>query len=211
MNIGNIVEYIPVFLTMFIIVDPPGVSMSYLGLAHGAGLGQRGRRLVALKGPGIAFVVLSLFIFLGRQLINALGIQPGSLFIAGGILLFFVATDLLFAHPRRTTATETDNERDHDDIAIFPIALPLIAGPGAITAILIFSSDNQGSLAFSFVMLLIVALVLVITSLMMLGADMISKILGKVGVNVIGRIMGILLAGMSVQFVYNGLVRLGVL
>lgn len=205
-------EFLPVFLTMFILIDPLGVSMVYLSLVNGTHLNRQEERLVAFKAPTIAFFVLTMFIFFGRQLISALGIQPGSLYVAGGILLFFVAMDLLFGKAKRTTETRKDaGEYDGTEIAIFPLALPLLSGPGAITAILIFTSEHSGSLRFTLTLLAVVALVLFTAMITMLGGRFVRKILRRTGVTVIERIMGILLSGMSVQFVYNGIERLGLI
>lgn len=200
----------PVFLTLFILIDPLGVSMIYLSLVSGAGLDRSERRFVAVKAPVVAFGVLTLFIFFGRGLINSLGILPGSLYVAGGILLFSVAMDLLLGKPKRMKG-EGNNSGYGTDIAVFPLALPLLSGPGAITAILIFTSERAGDLAFSLSLAIMVAIILSLGVLAMLGSEYIRRVLRRTGVSVIERIMGILLAGMSVQFVYDGLHLLEVL
>ncbi len=200
----------PVFLTLFILIDPLGVSMVYLSLVAGAGLERSERRFVAMKAPVVAFGVLALFIFLGRGLINSLGILPGSLYVAGGILLFSVSMDLLLGKPKRMQG-EGNNGGYGTDIAVFPLALPLLSGPGAITAILIFTSERAGDLAFSLSLTVMVAIILALAVFAMLGSEFIRRVLRRTGVSVIERIMGILLAGMSVQFVYDGLHLLEVL
>lgn len=202
-------QIIPIFLALFILIDPLGVSMIYLSLTAEMPLAKR--RKIALRAPLIAFIVLGLFIFLGQTIIGALGIMPGSLYVAGGILLFFVATDLLFAKPKRTKTSEQEEDSPGQDMAIFPLALPLLSGPGAITAILLYLSDNPHNLVFSLVLLGVVAVVLGLGVIFMLGSRFVRKVLRDTGVKVIERIMGILLAGMSVQFVYNGLVKLEIL
>jgi multiple antibiotic resistance protein len=206
-------DLIAIFLTMFILIDPLGVSVVYLSLVNGASLSLRQRRQVAVRAPLIALLVLAAFVFFGRQLINALGILPGSLYIAGGILLFFIAMDLLFAKPKRTTKSGKKEEEEFDgmEIAIFPLALPLLSGPGAITAILIFTSEHGGRLDFAAILMGVIALVLGLAWLFMFAGDFILKVLHRTGVSVVERIMGILLAGMSVQFVYDGLARLGII
>jgi len=200
----------PVFLTLFILIDPLGVSMVYLSLVAGAGLDRGERRFVAMKAPVVAFGVLALFIFFGRGLINSLGILPGSLYVAGGILLFSVAMDLLLGKPKRMKG-EGSSGGYGTDIAVFPLALPLLSGPGAITAILIFTSERAGDMAFSLSLTVMVAIILALGVLAMLGSEYIRRVLRRTGVSVIERIMGILLAGMSVQFVYDGLHLLEVL
>jgi multiple antibiotic resistance protein len=201
----------PVFLTLFILIDPLGVSMVYLSLVAGAGLDRADRRFVAMKAPVVAFGVLALFIFFGRGLINSLGILPGSLYVAGGILLFSVAMDLLLGKPKRTKGEGNEGGGYGTDIAVFPLALPLLSGPGAITAILIFTSERASDLAFSLTLTVMVAIILALGALAMLGSEYIRRVLRRTGVSVIERIMGILLAGMSVQFVYDGLHLLEVL
>jgi len=203
-------EAFPVFLTLFILIDPLGVSMVYLSLVAGAGLDRAERRFVAMKAPVVAFGVLALFIFFGRALINSLGILPGSLYVAGGILLFSVAMDLLLGKPKRMKGEGSEGGYG-TDIAVFPLALPLLSGPGAITAILIFTSERSGDLAFSLSLTVMVAIILTLGVLAMLGSEYIRRVLRRTGVSVIERIMGILLAGMSVQFVYDGLHLLDVL
>jgi multiple antibiotic resistance protein len=167
------------------------------------------KRSIALKSPLIAFIVLSSFIYLGPGIIEALGIQPASLYIAGGILLFLIAVDLLFGKPRRTKASDPEEDEDENDPTVFPLALPLLSGPGAITAVLLFLSDHSGGFWFPLTLQLVVGLVLALGTGTMLISSYLAKVLRKTGVMVIERIMGILLSGMSVQFVLAGLEKLG--
>ena len=199
-------QLFPIFLTFFILIDPLGISMIFLSLS--ARYPEQQRRKIARKAPLIAFLVLSSFIYFGPALIQALGIEPGSLYIAGGILLFLIAIDLLFGS-RRRTKTSDPKEDEETDITVFPLALPLMSGPGAITAVLLFVSEPGQSLVSSLTLQAIIGLVLFLASITMTISSTLSRILGKTGVMVIERIMGILLSGMSVQFVVNGLSRLG--
>ena len=147
---------------------------------------------------------------MGPGIIEAIGIQPASLYIAGGILLFLIAVDLLFGKPRRTKASDPEEDEDENDPTVFPLALPLLSGPGAITAVLLFLSDYSGGFWFPLTLQLVVGLVLVMGTGTMLMSSYLAKFLRKTGVMVIERIMGILLSGMSVQFVLAGLEKLGV-
>lgn len=234
--------FLPVFLTFFIVIDPLGVAMIFIGL--GAPLGKKDRQKVAILAPCIALLVLSVFIYLGPGLITALGILPGSFSVAGGILLFMISVDLLFAKSKGTKTTDetelAEQERRarekaaHDgltpepqgsqqlrgkdakpsaaaEIAVFPLALPLLCGPGAITAVLLYLGQNGGPSVHPLLLQLVALLVFAIAALSLWSADVLARVLGRTGVLVIERVMGILLAGLSVQFVYSGLISLEII
>ncbi len=201
-------ELFAIFLTFYILIDPLGVSMIYVSLT--GHLDGPQKRKTAIKAPLIAFLVLSIFIFLGPAIIQALGIHPGSLYVAGGILLFLIAIDLLFGRFRRTKSTPQNESEETTDVSVFPLAMPLLSGPGAITAVLLFLSDPGRVWWHQVRLQIIIAGVLFTACCAMLASSIIARVLRKTGVMVIERIMGILLSGMSVQFVYLGLQRLGV-
>ncbi len=154
-----------------------------------------------------AFSVFTLFILIGRQILAFLGIQPGSFFIAGGTLLFLISLDMLFATPRRTKTSGHEEERA--DIALFPLGIPLIAGPGTITTIMLYASRATDTLYITASLFAVIILVLLLTAMTMLLSNFFLKILTRTGVTVIERIMGIILSGLSIQFIYNGLLMLG--
>ena len=208
----SIQEIVTTFLAIFIVVDPFGIVPFFISLT--AGFDARRRRLTVLKASLIAFVVLLLFIFAGSAILRFLGIQPGSFYIAGGILLFLVSIDLLFGKPGRTKTPprEPGTEEPHverEDISIFPLAVPMLAGPGTITTILLYVSAGRGAAELS-VLTACVAVALACAVLTMSLSAAFLRVLGRTGVSVIERIMGIILAGLSVQFVYDGIVRLGI-
>jgi multiple antibiotic resistance protein len=159
----------------------------------------------------VAFVVLCVFIFTGNAILRFVGIQPGSFFIAGGILMFIVSIDLLLGKPGRTKTSADAEEEDREDVSIFPLAIPMLAGPGTITTILLYVSEVQMPGYILPVLVGSVVFALAVAGLTMLLSSFFLRILGRTGVSVIERIMGIVLTGLSVQFVYDGLVRLGVL
>jgi multiple antibiotic resistance protein len=202
-------QIVTIFLAVFIVVDPFGIVPVFISLT--GGLSAARRRTTILKSVVVAFVVLCLFIFTGSIILRFLGIQPGSFFIAGGILMFIVSIDLLLGKPGRTKTSSSGTEEDREDVSIFPLAIPMLAGPGAITTVLLYVSEDSLASFIPLVLVGSVALALAIAALTMAASSFFLRVLGKTGVSVIERIMGIVLTGLSVQFVYDGLVKLGVL
>ena len=200
-------EIVTVFLAVFIVVDPFGIVPIYLSLT--AGFPAARLRVTILKSTITAFVVLCLFIFTGNAILRFLGIQVGSFFIAGGILMFIVSIDLLLGKPGRTKTSEAAEERE--DVSIFPLAIPMLAGPGAITSILLYASDEKSPGYIRLVLVGSALLALLCAALAMRLSSALIRVLGTTGVSVIERIMGIVLTGLSVQFVYDGLQKLGIL
>jgi multiple antibiotic resistance protein len=209
-------EIVTTFLAIFIVVDPFGIVPFFISLT--AGFDARRRRATIIKASLIAFVVLLVFILAGSAILRFLGIQPGSFYIAGGILLFLVSIDLLFGKPGRTKtqpqepgqAMPLPAQVEREDVSVFPLAVPMLAGPGTITTILLYVSSGRGAVEIS-VLTACVAVALACAALTMSLSAAFLRVLGRTGVSVIERIMGILLAGLSVQFVYDGIVRLGLL
>ena len=209
----------PIFFTMLIVVDPIGLVPLYLSLTSRIPLEKK--RGIIRRAVLVSFLVLLGFVFLGKYILALLHIEVGSFFIAGGIMLFIVALEMLFGMPSHSKESEKEQAGPaHDDaghIAIFPLAIPMLAGPGALTTIILYAgSYTIGGRIFSFpeiaVMLVIsIVLVLAITAIVLRASNLVLRILGKTGVSVMERIMGLLLAGLSVQFVYDGLLRLGFL
>ena len=209
--------FFPIFFTMLIVVDPIGLVPLYIGLT--SRIAPEKRKGIIRKAILVSFLVLLGFVFLGKYILALLHIEPGSFFIAGGIMLFIVALEMLFGRQSHTKISEKEHaDPGHDDarhLAVFPLAIPMLAGPGAITTIILYAGSYvRGGREFSFpeiALMLVVAiiLVLIITALTLTVSDFILMILGETGVSVMERIMGLLLAGLSVQFVYDGIVRLG--
>jgi multiple antibiotic resistance protein len=202
-------EIVTIFLTVFIVVDPFGIVPVFISLTRG--LSPHRLRTTVLKSTIIAFVVLCVFIFTGSAILGFLGIQPGSFFIAGGILMFIVSMDLLLGKPGRTKTSGDEAGEAREDVSIFPLAIPMLAGPGAITTVLLYVSEDKLHGIIRPVLVGSVALALAIAGVMMFLSSFFLRVLGRTGVSVIERIMGIVLTGLSVQFVYDGLLKLGVL
>jgi len=200
---------VTIFLTVFIVVDPFGIVPVFISLT--GDLSPQRRRKTIVKSVVVAFIVLCIFIFTGNAILRFLGIQPGSFFIAGGILMFIVSMDLLLGKPGRTKTSPSEHDEEREDVSIFPLAIPMLAGPGAITTVLLYVSEDRLPSYVTLILVGSVALALVIAGITMRLSSYFLRVLGKTGVSVIERIMGIVLTGLSVQFVYDGLLKLGVL
>ncbi|MGX9353876.1 MarC family protein [Roseobacteraceae bacterium S113] len=192
---------ITAFATLFVVIDPIGLTPIFVALTQG--LSAKARRAIALRAVGLALVLLALFAAFGEALLGFIGISMPAFRIAGGVLLFLTALDMLFE--RRTKRREDSaEEEDFPDPSVFPIAIPLIAGPGAIAAVILLVGQMPGLVGWATV-LGVVAAVLAIVLALFFAAGPIERGLGKTGVNVVTRLLGMLLAALAVQFVLDGL------
>nr|WP_279232654.1 MarC family protein [Thermus neutrinimicus] len=190
------------FLTLFVVVDPVGLVPVFLALAGDRP--PRKQAQIARKAVVVAGGLLVSFFFFGQGLLGYLGISLEALRIAGGILLFRIATEMVFAHHERETEEEKDEARLRADISVFPLAIPLIAGPGALASVLILALEaRREPLGFA-VVLSTVFLVLALAYLFLRLAFQVRRALGRTGVNVVTRVLGILLAALAVQYVADG-------
>jgi len=192
-------------VVLFVVVDPVGNAPIFAGLTRGQSDAERWR--TAVKGVTLAAAILLAFFVVGNGLLSALGIGIPAFRIAGGMLLFLVALDMVFAHHsglRGATASERAEAHEREDISIFPLAFPLIAGPGAITTVLLMASDSS-DLTGQGIRLGVILVVLLITLGSLLLTARIVKVLGETGANVIDRLLGLILAAIAVQFVVDGI------
>ncbi|UWQ20811.1 MarC family protein [Jannaschia sp. W003] len=195
-------EAITAFTALFVVIDPIGLAPLFVALTRGRS--ARARWFIGLRACAVAAVLLILFTLAGEALLNFIGISMPAFRIAGGLLLFLTALDMLF--DRRTKRREDTADQPHapgdDDPSVFPLALPLIAGPGAIATMILLAdgADAFGIAAAIGVMLGVLALVLALFAL----AGPMERLLGPVGTNVVTRLLGMLLAALSVQFVVDG-------
>ena len=189
------------FVTLFVIVDPIGLTPVFIALTGGAP--GRVRRAISLRACIAAAILLSLFGLLGENLLGFVGISMPAFRIAGGILLFLTAMDMLFE--RRTQRREEQGDTgDHADPSIFPLAMPLIAGPGSMaTMILLVGQAGPGWQGVAVVHAVMIAVV-GITFALFQAAGLLERALGRTGVLVVTRLLGMLLAALSVQFVIDG-------
>ncbi|MCR9158260.1 MAG: MarC family protein [Rhodobacteraceae bacterium] len=192
---------ISAFVTLFVVIDPIGLTPIFIALTPG--LTAQQRRAIAIRATLIAAGLLFLFAFLGEQVLGFIGISMPAFRIAGGILLFLTALDMLFERRTKRREDQADAE-DAPDPSVFPIAIPLIAGPGAIASIILLVGQAEGPLGMVSI-LGVMVVVLIIVFLLFLSAPLIERALGKTGIVVVTRLLGMLLAALSVQFVLDGI------
>lgn len=198
--------FITGFVTLFVIMDPIGLAPLFVALTHG--MPAQKRRAIAIRACVISGILLSLFALFGEAVLGFVGISMPAFRIAGGILLFLTALDMLFQ--RRTKRREDQAEEDDhsDDPSVFPLAMPLIAGPGAIATVILLAGQYPGWAGLVST-LTIMLLVLLITLILFFSAGLLERALGKTGITVVTRLLGMLLAALSVQFVLDGLKDFG--
>jgi len=192
-------------VTFLVVMDPFGLAPIFAAMTvnHSA----QHRRKMLFTGVAVATAVLLLFAFAGNFILQALGISLPAFRIAGGILLFLIAIDMVFARKTglsSTTRNENEEAIASEDISVFPLAIPLIAGPGAIASVMLMMSHAQGNPVQQAGILGVLLAILLLTLMLLLISQHILKILGLTGVNVIGRVMGVVLAALAVQFIIDG-------
>ena len=193
------------FITLFIVLDPPGMAPIFAALTENET--DSARRRLALRGTVIAGLILIAFAFVGEWFLHMLGITIEAFRIAGGLLLFMVAVDMLFAHEsplRRTTPTEQEEAIQRQDISVFPLAIPLIAGPGAMTTVVLLMQQTAGDVTAQAMTIAILAVVLGLVLISLLAAVKLVRMIGVTGTNVITRVLGLILGALAVQYVVDG-------
>lgn len=191
------------FVTLFVIVDPIGLTPVFIALTRGAP--GRLRRAISLRACVAAAILLALFGLLGDRLLGFVGISMPAFRIAGGMLLFLTAMDMLFERRTQRREEQGDGAEEHADPSIFPLAMPLIAGPGAMATMILLVGQSGGGWAGVSVVLAVMAAVVTITFLLFQAAGPLERALGRTGVLVVTRLLGMLLAALSVQFVIDGI------
>lgn len=189
------------FVALFIIIDPIGLTPVFIAITQG--MDDTLRRKVALRSVLVSAFVISLFIVGGETVLGFIGISMPAFRIAGGILLFLTALDMLFQRRSKRRENQTEQELV-DDPSVFPLAIPLIIGPGAIATVILIAGAKPGLVGVASTGF-ITALVLVTVFVFFSAASRIEKLLGKTGIDVLTRLLGMLLAALSVQFVIEGL------
>ncbi|MGL6210580.1 MAG: MarC family protein [Paracoccaceae bacterium] len=191
---------ITAFATLFVVIDPPGLVPLFIALTTGMDPAQR--RRMALRACIIATALLTMFGIAGDSILGFIGISMPAFRIAGGILLFLTALDMLFE--RRTQRREGQHADPDHDPSVFPLATPLIAGPGAIASMILLIGQGGGDWPATFAVLGLMAAMMVATYLFLLASPPLERMLGRTGTIVITRLLGMLLAALSVQFVIDG-------
>ena len=193
------------FVTFFVVIDPPGCAPIFASLT--AGTDAKHRRAMALRSVAIASGILLFFALFGEDLLDALGVSLAAFRIAGGIILFLIALEMVFERRqarRESRADEVKATPEHEDISVFPMAIPMIAGPGSIASIMLLMARSDG-LDQSLVVLGALAAILVLTLLALLAAGPLMRFLGHRVEAMITRILGVILAALAAQFVIDGI------
>ncbi len=195
------------FATAFTIIDPIGMIPMTLGST--ARMSPQRRNQVIDQAVLVATGVILFMGVVGRIILDYLGITLPAFTIAGGILLFLIAIDMLFARPTGAKRTEAEEREaaEGENPAVFPLAVPMIAGPGTIATVLLLVNLSHGDRADLLVVIAAYVVALVVTWLVMRASSLLLRVIGKTGIHVISRILGIILAALAVQFVLNGIAQ----
>ena len=193
------------FVTLVLVIDPIGLAPAFIALTQG--LEVRQKRALALRSSVIAAAILIVTALLGNWFLAQLRIGLAAFQISGGILLFGVATRMIFGEHMRQESREAESAAREKiaDLAAFPLAIPLIAGPGAITATLLLASRTGGDPSLLLALVLIIAAVAIVSALSFLLAGQLARVLGRTGNIVLARLLGIVLAAFATQFVVDGI------
>lgn len=201
--------FLSAFVTFFVVIDPPGCAPIFASLTRGGSAAHR--RAMALRSTGIATGILVLFALVGEPLLTSLGISLDAFRIAGGIMVFLIALEMVFekrTERREERAEEIqrrhaeEHKEEPEDISVFPMGIPMIAGPGSIATVMLVTSHNHGSQLL--LVLAALAAVLVTTLVSLLAAGAIMRVLGDKLEAMITRILGVLLAALAAQYVIDG-------
>jgi MarC family membrane protein len=198
------------FVTLLVTLDPPGLAPVFIGLT--LGMTRAAQREVALRATIIAFAILAAFAFGGGAVMDLLGVSIPAFRIAGGLLLFYIAFDMIFelrAPSKQTLASDAITIDRIRNVAAFPLAIPLLSGPGSITATMLLAGRAGSDWVALTGLMAIVALVMLLCYITFLLSERVSKLLGVTGNVVLTRLLGVVLAALAVQFVINGVLTVG--
>lgn len=197
--------FISAFVTFFVVIDPPGCAPIFSSLT--AGTDAAHRRAMAIRSVLVASGILLVFAVFGEDLLGALGISLDAFRVAGGIMLFLIALDMVFekrTERRESRAQDVKAHPEHEDISIFPMAIPMIAGPGSIASVMLLMAKSNG-LTESLIVLGALGAMLALTLISLLLAGPLMKLLGYRVEAMITRILGVVLAALAAQFVIDGI------
>ena len=201
---------LPIFLNSFVLffitIDTIGNLPFFISLTEGAKIKKKNQ--IALKSVIYAFFILILFAYLGRYLLDALGVTLDSLKIAGGIILMFIAIDILFEKRKKRREKKVEaalDEKTYDEIIIFPIAIPFIAGPSTLATIILLMGNYTSSINFQIVVILALVAALIVSLLLMIGANFTTKYIPPQILHATSRVFAFILAALATQFVIDGI------
>lgn len=193
------------FVTLFVIIDPVALVPIFMGLAQR--MTAHERNIAARKACWISAILLLLFAFAGEIFLTLIGISEAAFQIAGGFLLMIASIEMVVAHHTGMTSTTPPEEKEASisrDITVFPLAIPLISGPGALTSVILFMKEAQDSILQQMLIAGVILVVIAITYLFLRVAPHLQKILGVTGSNVVTRVFGIILTALATQFIITG-------
>jgi multiple antibiotic resistance protein len=197
--------FLSAFITLFVVIDPPGCAPIYVGLTSGASQAQR--RSMAIRACIIAGAILLGFALFGEQLLAALHIELDAFRMAGGIMLFLIALDMVFekrTQRREKRAEEVKATPEVEDVSVFPMAMPMMAGPGAIASVMLLAGGADG-IDEALVLLAALLSVLVLTLIALIAAGPLMRLVGARVESVITRLLGVLLAALAAQYLIDGI------
>ena len=192
-------QLIKTFVVFFLVIEPISLVPMFAALTRGGEPGYR--RRMAYKSIAISALIFVFFAIAGDLVLQALGVSVDAFKIAGGLLLFLLSVDMVFARQsglRSTTVREQDEARYREDISVFPMAFPLIAGPGALATLLLFVVETRGEPLAVISLLGVIAVVLALTLVLLLTTTSIMRVMGVTGANVVSRLLGVVLAALAV-------------
>ncbi len=198
-------QFLSAFITLFVVIDPPGCAPIYVGLTSGASQAQR--RSMAIRATVIAGAILLIFALFGEQLLAALHIELDAFRIAGGIMLFLIALDMVFEKRTQRREARAESVRatpEIEDVSVFPMAMPMMAGPGAIASVMLLAGGAEG-LDEALVLLAALLVVLVLTLIALIAAGPLLRLVGARVESVITRLLGVLLAALAAQYLIDGI------
>lgn len=199
-------QLIKQFVVFFVVVEPLSLVPMFGALTRGGS--TRYRRKMALKASLLSAVILVVFALLGDYLLRALSITVDAFKIGGGVLLFMISVDMVFARDsglRSTTVREQEEAQYRDDISVFPLAFPLVAGPGALATVLLMMGDARGNLLATGGLIGVILLVVLIVLALLWTTPYVMRVIGRSGADVISRLLGVVLAALAVQYVIDGI------
>ncbi|MEM6640836.1 MAG: MarC family protein [Pseudomonadota bacterium] len=199
-------DLIKYFFVLFVVVEP--VSLVPMFAALTVDESDKQRRRVALKATILSAVILVAFTLGGQWLLHNLGISVAAFKIGGGVLLLLLSIDMVFARRsgmRSTTVREQDEARDREDISVFPLAFPLIAGPGALATLVLIAGEVEGDHALLIGLIAIVLVLMVIVLALLMLSGLVMRVLGVTGANMVSRIFGVILVALAIQYLVDGI------
>ncbi|WP_166041953.1 MarC family protein [Sphingosinicella sp. YJ22] len=197
--------FVSALVTFFVIIDPPGCAPIFASLTQGAAPAHR--RAMAVRSVLIATGILLFFALLGEDLLRALGVSLSAFKIAGGIMLFLIALEMVFEkrqERRSSRAEDVKRDGEVEDISVFPMGIPMIAGPGSIASVMLLTARSEG-LAGTLIVLGALGCILLLTLAALLAAGPLMRLIGEKLEGMITRLLGVILAALAVQFVLDGL------